>query len=152
MVVNYFGTLYAMRAAVPRMAEGGQVVLIASAAGLAETLRGELKPLGVSVSAVHPPDTDTPQLREENLTKPPETRRITKSASVGSADAVARRIADGVERGAFVISPGAEATVLVRLGSLLAPVLNRYCDWVAAWARDEGAEPAPVAPLRAPGG
>jgi 3-dehydrosphinganine reductase len=163
MAVNYFGTLYAVRAAVPRMAEGGRIVLISSAAGLigilgyaayaptkyavrglAETLRGELRPLGIGVSVVYPPDTDTPQLHEENLTKPPETRRITGAARPWTADAVAEQIVRGVERGAFVISPGPEATVLARFGSMLAPALNRYFDFLAARSRRDGVRSVPA--------
>ena len=156
MAVNYFGTLYAVRAAVPLMAGGSRIAMISSAAGLigilgyaayaptkyavrglAETLRGELRPRGIGVSIVYPPDTDTPQLHAENLTKPPETRRITGAARPWSADAVAERIVRGVERGAFVISPGAEATILARFGSLVAPLLNRYCDFLAARVRSD---------------
>ncbi|MEA1911992.1 MAG: SDR family oxidoreductase, partial [Spirochaetota bacterium] len=44
--------------------------------GLSEALRGELKPRGISVSVLCPPDTDTPGMEEENRTKPEETHAI----------------------------------------------------------------------------
>jgi 3-dehydrosphinganine reductase len=111
MAVNYFGTLYALKAVVPAMrARGrGAVVLVSSGAGLhgffgytpyspskfalrglAEALRAEMKDTGVHVMIVYPPDTDTPQLAEENRTKPVETQAITAGGGLWTAEAVAR--------------------------------------------------------------
>lgn len=155
MAVNYFGTLHVLRAVLPAMRarRSGQVVLVSSGAGLigifgyaayapskfavrglAEVLRAELKGDGVGVSVVFPPDTDTPQLAAENRTKPPETRAIAGAAEVMSADAVAAAILTGVKRGRFVIAPGLAMAALARLHSLLAPLLNRQFDRVAARA------------------
>lgn len=149
MQVNYFGTLYSIQAALPGMLERkrGNLVLISSGAGLigiygysaycaskfalrglAESLRGELKPQGVRVTIVYPPDTDTPQLAAENKIKPPETQKITATAKTWSADAVAAEILRGVEQKKFAIAPGAELTILNRFHSLLAPLLNWYFD------------------------
>jgi len=157
MAINYFGTLYCIRAALPSMEvrQRGHLVLVSSGAGLiglfgytpyspskfalrglAEALRGELKPSGIGVSIVYPPDTDTPQLAAENKTKPEETKRITATAETWSADGVAQAIVRGVQRGAFTITPGAEMTVLNRLHSLLAPGLHWYFDRVVAQVRD----------------
>jgi 3-dehydrosphinganine reductase len=96
--------------------------------GLAESLRGELKPLGIRVSIVYPPDTDTPQLAAENRTKPPETKLITETAGIWQAEAVAREIVKGIEKGTFAIAPGLEMKLLTRFHSLLTPVLNWYFD------------------------
>lgn len=149
MAINYFGTLYSIKAVLPFMeqAHQGQIVLISSGAGLigiygysaycpskfalrglAESLRGELKPLGIQVSIVYPPDTDTPQLEEENKTKPPETKLITGTAKVLSAETVAQEILRGMEKGQFAITPGVEITLLNRLHSMLLPLLNWYED------------------------
>lgn len=151
MAVNYFGSLYCIRAALPAMEQQGQgqIVMISSGAGLigiygytpycpskfalrglAESLRGEVKRSGISVSIVYPPDTDTPQLAEENKTKPPETKAITATASVWSADAVAQTILKGIAQRSFMITPGQEMTVLARLHSLIAPGLQWYFDRV----------------------
>jgi 3-dehydrosphinganine reductase len=156
MAINYFGTLYSIKAVLPFMerAQKGHIVIISSGAGLmgiygysaycpskfalrglAESLRGELKPLGVGVSIVYPPDTDTPQLEEENKTKPPETKLITGTAQMWSAEAVAKEIVRGVEKGQFAITPGFEITLLNRLHSLLLPVLNWYSDRLVIKAR-----------------
>ncbi|MEL6493669.1 MAG: SDR family oxidoreductase [Cyanobacteria bacterium J06623_7] len=149
MAVNYFGSLYCVRAVLPAMKANrrGRIVLISSGAGLvgiygysaycptkfalrglAESLRGELKPEGIGVTVVYPPDTDTPQLAAENKIKPPETKKITATAKTWSAAAVAHEIMRGVERGKFAIAPGTELTLLNRWHSLLFPLLNWYFD------------------------
>jgi 3-dehydrosphinganine reductase len=149
MAINYFGSLYSIKAVLPSMEkqQKGHIVLISSGAGLmgiygytpyspskfalrglAESLRGELKPLGIQISIVYPPDTDTPQLEAENQTKPPETKLITKTAKIFTPQAVAREIIKGIESKKFAIAPGLEMTILGRFHSLLAPGLNWYFD------------------------
>lgn len=153
MRVNYFGTLYCIQAALPSMAQqrSGHICLISSGAalvgiygysaygpskfavrGLAETLRAELKPVGIKVSISYPPDTDTPQLAEENKTKPPATKEINATAKLWSADDVATVILKGIEKGKFELSPGQEISVLTRFHSVIAPLLNRYFDSIIA--------------------
>ncbi len=151
MAINYFGSLYCVRAVLPYMTpqKQGNIVLISSGAGLigiygytpycpskfalrglAESLRGELKPLGIQVTIVYPPDTDTPQLEAENKTKPPETKRITETAKMWQADDIAQEIVTGIEKNIFAIAPGIEMTLLSRLHSVLAPGLNLYFDQI----------------------
>ena len=149
MMVNYFGSLYSIKAVLPTMEaeERGNIVLISSGAGiigiygysaycpskfalrgLAESLRGELKSKGISIRIVYPPDTDTPQLAAENKIKPPETQKITATAKTWTPQAVAQQILRGVEQNKFAIAPGMELTILNKLHSLLAPVLNWHFD------------------------
>jgi 3-dehydrosphinganine reductase len=149
MAINYFGSLYSVKAALPRMVQrgSGHIVFISSGAaivglygytpyspskfalrGLAESLRGELKPLGIAVSIVYPPDTDTPQLKAENLTKPEATKQITGSAGAVSAEFVAAAIVRGIQKKSFTIAPGLEMSLLARFHSVLAPVIRWYCD------------------------
>ncbi|MET0261327.1 MAG: SDR family oxidoreductase [Rariglobus sp.] len=158
MAVNYFGTLYAIKAVTPGMRQRGRgaIVLVSSGAGLvglfgytpysptkfalrglAESLRGELKPAGIAVTIVYPPDTDTPQLIEENLTKPPETKAITAGGGLWTADAVARVTLTAIRHGRFSVTPGFQLTVLSWLHSLIAPVLRWSFDRVAVRARHE---------------
>jgi 3-dehydrosphinganine reductase len=153
MAVNYFGSLYCVRAVVPLMQQQrrGQIVLLSSGAGLigiygytayspskfalrglAESLRGELKPFRIGVSIVYPPDTDTPQLEAENRTKPPETRKITKTTKTWTAEAVAMEIIKGIKKQKFAITPGFEIALLHRLHSILAPILNGYMDKIVS--------------------
>ena len=154
MAINYFGSLYCIKAALPFMKRGSHLVLISSGAGLvgvygytpysptkfalrglAESLRGELKPLGIEVSIVYPPDTDTPQLEAENQTKPLETKLITGTAKTWQPEAVAREILRGVQKKSFIITPGLEMSLLGRFHSLLSPGLNWYFDRIVAKMR-----------------
>jgi 3-dehydrosphinganine reductase len=137
-----------VKAAVPHMRASGHIVMISSGAGLigmfgytpysptkfalrgfAEALHAELRHRGIAVSIAFPPDTDTPQLLEEGLTKPAETVMMTKGAGLWSAQAVADRIIRGIARRDFAITPGLELTALYRFGSLLAPIVQY------GWAR-----------------
>jgi 3-dehydrosphinganine reductase len=164
MAVNYFGTLYPLKAIIPAMrARGrGAVVLISSGAGLhgffgytpyspskfalrglAEALRAEMAGTGVHVMIVYPPDTDTPQLVEETLTKPAETKAITAGGGLWTADAVARVTLAGLARRRFAITPGFQLTALAWLHSIIAPLLHWHFDRVARGARPAGGRPPP---------
>jgi 3-dehydrosphinganine reductase len=161
MRVNYFGTLHAVQAVAPAMRaqRRGRIVMMSSAAGLlgifgyaaysptkfalrglAEALRGEFARDDVGISVVYPPDTDTPQLHEENKTKPAETRRISANAATWQADDVAQLIIKGIAAGRFAITPGFETTVLYRLGSVLSPLLAWQFDRLV---RHMGVKPPP---------
>jgi 3-dehydrosphinganine reductase len=152
MAVNYFGSLYVVRAALPAMRQRrqGRVVFISSGAGLiglfgyatycptkfalrglAEGLRAELRADNVAVSVVYPPDADTPMLAEENKTKPEETKRMTALVPAWQADAVATAIMRGIRRGAFAITPGLAITLMNRMPGVALPVLHWYCDRLA---------------------
>jgi 3-dehydrosphinganine reductase len=153
MATNYFGSLYSIKAVLPAMEprRKGHIVLISSGAGLvglygytpyspskfalrglAESLRGELKEWGIDVAIAYPPDTDTPQLVAENLTKPLATQRITATAKTWTAEAVAEAIIHGVEQKAFEITPGLEMTLLAKFYSVIAPGFRWYCDCIVA--------------------
>ena len=168
MEANYFGTLYAVRAALPAMRtkRGGRIVLISSGAaflglygytayaptkfavrGLAEALRCELTPHGIGVSAVFPPDTDTPQLHEEMLHRPPALTAIAAGTKVLTADQVAQAILNGIARKRSIIAPGLEMTALARLHSLIGPLLYRF--WFdRVIARHHRLPPANSSPMK----
>ncbi|WP_222598133.1 SDR family oxidoreductase [Lentzea tibetensis] len=143
--VDYFGTLYAIRAVAPGMVERGRgsIVAVSSAAGLLgiygysaygpakfavrglmESLRAELTPHGVHVGVVFPPDVDTPQLADENRFKPAETFAISGTIKPLSPEAVAASIVLGIDKRRFLICPDTGTKLLARLGGVLAPVLN----------------------------
>ncbi len=74
-------------------------------AGFAEALRHELKPDGIQVSILYPPDTDTPGLVQENGTKPPETAKLSEGAGLLTPEEVASTFLDGVAHGKLNIHP-----------------------------------------------
>lgn len=147
--VDYFGTLYAVRAVAPSMIERrrGSIVAISSAAGLLgifgytayapakfavrglmEALRDELKPRGVHVACVYPPDVDTPQLAQENEFKPAETAAISGGIKPMSADAVAASIVKAIDKERFAVYPDPGVRALAKLGPLAAPLLRGLAD------------------------
>lgn len=140
MRTNYFGALHLAMAAVPSMIAngGGRLVFVSSAAaicgiygysgygaskfavrGLAEALSVELHGDGVSVTLVYPPDTDTPQLALERSQRSQITTRIAGAAGVWQPTDVADAIIRGVQRGTFVIAPGAPIRFLHTMQGVL---------------------------------
>lgn len=93
-----------------------------------ESLRGELKPHGVHVACVYPPDVDTPQLAEENKYKPAETAAISGAVKPMSADDVAEAIVDAIDSGRFAVYPNRQMALLAGLGPLTAPLFRRLVD------------------------
>ena len=183
MNVNYFGTLHAVRAVVPRMMtrRDGHIVNVASMGGVVggfgytayaaskfavfgftEALRAEMKPHGIRVSLVLPPDTDTPQLRQERELQPLELKMITGAVKPKaferlseriaywltrwlltdngkpmSPDRVAAAIVRGIRRGGFLIFPDAKLRLAYRLRGFVIPLGNWAQDQLAAVARRE---------------
>lgn len=73
--------------------------------GFSEALRSEAAVHGIRVSVLCPPDTDTPQLHEENAFKPPETKAIAGNARILKPDQVASALLRGLEGNKFLIFP-----------------------------------------------
>jgi 3-dehydrosphinganine reductase len=168
MDVNYFGTLFAVQQAIPDLiaderADGrSSITCVSSAAGflgvfgygayaptkfavsgLCEVLRQELKPRGVTVTAVYPPDVDTPMLAGETPLKPPELRALSNGGNALSAEQVARALIEGTESGKPRVIPGA-STRLLRFASGAVPgLLARYMDRAIARAQRNPEAPSP---------
>lgn len=140
MDINYFGTLHVLKCLIPGMIQrgSGTVVNISSLAGLvgifgytgygaskyavrglSDVLRAEMKPLGIQVAIVFPPDTQTPQLDFDNKYKPKETKFLAGNSSVLSADQVASTTLKGIRKGRYMIIPGFEGKVIHFLTRLL---------------------------------
>ena len=151
MDINYFGTVHVLKCLVPKMIErgSGSIVNISSQAGfvgvfgysaygaskyavrgLSDVLRSEMKPMGIQVSIVFPPDTQTPQLDFEEPLKPFETKFIAGSAKVLSAEAVASEILKGIEKGRYIIIPGFEGKLFYRLANLIGNLTYPVMDWL----------------------
>jgi 3-dehydrosphinganine reductase len=146
LTINLYGIRNVVSCLLPSIKEAreGYIVNISSMAGLigifgytaysaskfavigfSESLRGELKPHNIKVSVLCPPDTDTPQLHEENKTKPPETKAIAGNAGIMSPDSVAEALIGGMEKGKFMIIPGLEGK-FIYLAKRYVPSLVNY--------------------------
>lgn len=155
MAVNYFGVLHLIRAALPDLhgADRDSITVISSMAGvvpcfgygayspsksavhaLCEVLRQELKPEGISVTAVLPPDVDTPQLAAESASKPPELAALNSGAPL-SADAVARALLIGAARGRATVIPSLHSRVIRWLTGTAPGMIARFIDGVIARTR-----------------
>jgi 3-dehydrosphinganine reductase len=161
MAVNYLGSVYCARAVLPSMRtrRRGHICFVSSGAaligvygysvyaptkfalrGLADVLRAELKQDDVTISIVYPPDTDTPMLHEEIATAPPETRAISASAGLWSADDVARVTLRGIDARRFEIPIGTELIALHRFRGIAASGINWYLDRLVSRARRTGSQ------------
>jgi 3-dehydrosphinganine reductase len=147
--VDYYGTLWPVRAVAPSMVErrSGSIIGIASAAalvgvygysaygaakfavrGLFESLRTALVPHGVHVGCVYPPDVDTPMLAEENLVKPAETKAIAGSIKPIPADQVAQAILRGIDKRQPEIYADAQTRALARTVTLAPGIYRKLFD------------------------
>lgn len=148
MAINYFGQLIPTQLLLPHwLRQGrGHVAFVSSVLGfmsitgyaayaptkyalfgLAETLRHELKPRGIRVSILFPPDTDTPGFEHENLSKPPETAKLSEAARLMTPEAVARAFVAGLGKNRFEILPG-EARWIRLLARLVPGLMRWYLD------------------------
>lgn len=146
--INYFGTLHMIRGALPflKTSGRGQIVNIASVAaltgvfgytaycsskyallGLSEALRAELKPQGIKVQVVCPPEFDSPMVDMLDQTRTPENQAHTLTIPKLGVSAVVDAIMSGLDKSTFLIVPGAQ-TRLMTLGIRFFPGISR---WVA---------------------
>ena len=145
MKTNLYGAWSTVSALVPHMkARGGAIVNVSSMAGfigvfgytdycaskfavvgLSEALRQELRRYGISVSVLCPPDTDTPGLANEDLTKPAETKAVSAGARLMQPDDVARALLKGIRRGTFMIVPGGEGKLAYFMKRYAPAVVDR---------------------------
>lgn len=156
MDIDYFGIVHTCKAFVPPMMEAkrGHIINISSTAGFigvfgysayspakfavwgfTDTLRAELKHFGIQMHIVFPPDTDTPQLHGEMPYKPPETKVLSETAGMLTAEQVASTILKEAERGKYVILPGLENKLLWKAASITGAFRYTIVDILLADAR-----------------
>lgn len=100
--------------------------------GLAETLAMELKPHGIGVTLVYPPDTDTPGYAVECQISPEETKLISGASSVASPESVARQMLNDIAARRFNSSIGFDGWILAVLTAGMAPLGARsFFDGIA---------------------
>jgi 3-dehydrosphinganine reductase len=128
--INYLGTVWSSLALIPsfKRRRSGIIANVASLAGVlgfignaayspskfavvgfSEAIRSELRSHNVRVCLLLPPDTATPQLEAENLTRPSETRAVAEHARILQPAHVSRVFLEGIAAGRFRIVPGWDA-------------------------------------------
>ena len=156
MDVNYHGMVNVTKVLLPYMRNrgSGHIINISSEAGFigvfgytaygaskyavrgfSDALRAEMKPLGINISIIFPPDTDTPQLAYENKFKPYETKVIASSSKALTADIVAERTLKGVLKNKYMIIPSLEGRIFYRLSSILKHTTYMIMDLMVKSAR-----------------
>ena len=156
MDINYYGTLHVCKFFTPGMINrgAGTIINISSQAGffgiigytgysaskfavrgLSDALRSELKPLGVQVSVVFPPDTETPQLAFEEPLKPFETREIAGTIHPMSAEDVASETLKAARKGKYIINPGFGGKFFYFLMGILGNLTFTVVDWMVGNAK-----------------
>lgn len=147
--VNLLGAVHVTRAFLPHFMarRSGHVANVASAAGyigvfgysaysaskfglvgFSECLRQDLLPYGVGVTILYPTDTDTPQLHEEDLVKPAETRAVSGTIRPVPPEVVARALLRGVAARRLHVVPG--------FMNRLTWTLCRVAPWLVRWITD----------------
>ena len=149
MDVNYFGTVNMIKLLLPEMLKRGtgHIINYSSMAGymgvygytaygaskyavrgFSDALRAELKPKGICVSVVFPPDTDTPQLAYEDQFKPPVTKILSGNAGTMTADEVAAITLKKAAKNRYIITPGFESSLFFTLSNLLGRLIYPVMD------------------------
>jgi 3-dehydrosphinganine reductase len=156
--VNLLGVIHAARAVAPGMIERGHghIAMVSSMGGLvgvygysaysaakfgvtgfAEVLRCELKPHGIGVTLLVPPNVDTPGYARELDVEPLETKRINGIAKVRSPEEVAALFVRGVEKSHFLVLPGLTNKLLYRVEGFWPEAFFALFDNKVATARKE---------------
>lgn len=146
MKTNVYGVRNTIAALLPSVrGRGGHVVIVSSAAGLmgmygysaygtskfalvgfAESLRSELKPLGIPVTLVCPAEVDTPFVPREAQKLPPEARAVKSFCGLIGPERVARSIAKGVSRNRFLVIPGILTNIMYLAHRLTGGLATRF--------------------------
>jgi 3-dehydrosphinganine reductase len=153
--INYLGMVAVTKAVLPGMlARGsGTIVNIASMGGIisipgysaygaskaavrgfTDALRAEVKPKGLHVVIVFPPDTDTPQLREELPLRGEIANALASLDAVMQPEEVAEAIIRGIVRKQYMVIPGAGNKFFYWFFSLAGTAAYPILDLFIAWA------------------
>lgn len=106
--------------------------------GFTEALRFEMKPAGVRVSVVCPPDTDTPALAHEHTLRPHETDVIAGNIKAIPPEKVARGVMRALDRNRYLVIPDTLSAFYFRLKGLLPEVFYAIVDSDVRKARRAG--------------
>jgi NAD(P)-dependent dehydrogenase (short-subunit alcohol dehydrogenase family) len=136
--INLYGPRNMIHTLLPSMKpKKGHVVILSSAAGLfgmfgytaygtskaallglSDSLRYELKPLGMRLTVVCPPEVDTPMNLDEAKTLPQEGRAMKSLGGFLTPEYTAEVIVKAIARGQYLFIPGASTRFLYLLHRL----------------------------------
>lgn len=146
MDLNYFGTVNLTKALVPKMkkARKGHILNVSSMAGyiglfgytgycaskyavigFSEALEQELRPFGIGVSVLCPPNTKTPGLEAENRSKPKEVLLTEEKAKVVEPSVIASFVVSSFPKPPFWLIPTFDGRVAFKLKQWAPLVLKR---------------------------
>ncbi|WP_416409251.1 SDR family NAD(P)-dependent oxidoreductase [Agrobacterium rosae] len=144
LAVNFFGTVYAVRAVLAGMKHrrSGRIMLVSSGAaligipaysaycasksaltGFAEALRLEAQGYGVSVSICYPPDTLTPQYEREIGLRSHAAQVMMGAVRPWRPEEVAQLLVEGTERGQREVHFGLTLKLLSWFAAFIKPVM-----------------------------
>lgn len=147
MEVNYFGTYNVCRTVVEPMIARRQGVIVNTSSlgglmglfgytgycaskfavvGFSEALRREVAPFGVRVCLLCPPNTDTPGLARENLTKPAEVLATEENVKTVTPEFVAEKLLRAIPRGKTMVIPTFDGWLAYYLARYAPFVLERF--------------------------
>ena len=149
--VNLRGSRNFAAAVLPQMSPGGNLVLIASLAGLvanygyaaynaskfgvvglASALRIECKPKGIAVTVVCPPEVETPMVEEERRTAPAITMQTKQFAGTAPLDTVCTDVLRAAAAGQWLVISGRKARLTHFLSRMVPGLMNRVTDQMVA--------------------
>jgi len=153
MQINLYGPRNMIYTLLPAMKPGkGHIVILSSAAGLfgmfgytaygtskaallglSDSLRYELKPMGMKLTVVCPPEVDTPMNLDEAKTLPQEGRAVKGLGGFLTPEYAAMAIVKAVEREQYLFIPGASTRFLYLLHRLSNGWLTRLTSDLVIW-------------------
>lgn len=151
--VNVLGSRHLAAACLPLMNDGDQFALIASMAGtvgiygysaygsskfavlgMAQCIRAEYAPKGITISVICPPEIDTPMVTQELKTMHPATRLLKDFAGRLTLSQALAGITKGLDNKRFMIIPGFKAKCTFWMNRLTPIWLqNRVIDVIVKW-------------------
>jgi 3-dehydrosphinganine reductase len=151
--INLYGPRNMIHTLLPAMkAKRSHIVILSSAAGLfgmfgytaygtskaallglSDSLHYELKPMGMAVTVVCPPEVDTPMNIDEAKTLPPEGRAVKSLSTLMTPEDAARVIVAAIARKQYLFIPGASTRFLWLLHRLTNGLLTRMTSDAVIW-------------------
>lgn len=101
--------------------------------GLSDCLRYELKPLGMKLTLICPPEVDTPMNLDEAKTLPKEGRAVKGLGGFLTPEYAARVIVKAIARGQYLFIPGASTRFLYLMHRLSNGWLTRMTSDAVIW-------------------